>query len=81
MSVGGKLAKGPWGLIVMDHIQPTGVSADLVKLIMMNNFEIESGGSDSDGTDDNNTLPDPSQASTKDYNSVYMDGDNAISFE
>lgn len=80
MSVGGKLTKGPWGLIVMDHIQPTGVSADLVKLIMMNNFEVESGGSDSDGTDDNTTL-DPSQASVKDYNSVYMDGENAISFE
>ena len=80
MSVGGKLGKGPWGLVVMDHIQSTGVSADLVKLIMMNNFEVESGGSDSDGTDDN-TTPDPSQASVKDYNSVYMDGENAISFE
>ena len=84
MSVGGKLAKGPWGLIVMDHIQPTGVSADLVKLIMMNNFEVESGGSGSDGNnedapEDEPTTPSPAWAG--DYDSAYQDGQNAISFE
>ena len=34
------LDKGPWGLIVIDHIQNQGVSTDLVNLIMMNNFRM-----------------------------------------
>lgn len=85
MSSGGKLAKGPWGLIVMDHIQPTDVSADLVKLIMMNNFEVESGGSGSDGSDNEDDPEDepttPSAAWAGDYDSAYLDGEYAISFE
>lgn len=85
MSVGGKLDKGPWGLIIMDHIQPAGISAELVKLIMMNNFEVESGGSGSDGSDNEDDPEDetttPSEAWVGDYDSVYLDGENAISFE
>lgn len=80
---------GPWGLVMMDHISPaadsqTGfASTDLVELIMMNNFKFDmtttpSGGQGGQGGEGGGSS---SSASVKDYNSVYMDGENAISFE
>ena len=35
----GKLAEGPWGLVMMDYIGTAIKSVDLVTLIMMNNFK------------------------------------------
>ena len=69
---------GPWGLVMMDHIKANDVSADLVELIMMNNFKFDMSTTPSGGQ---GTNPESGTASVKDYNSVYMDGDNAISFE
>ena len=63
--------EGPWGLVMMDHINQTDISAHLVNLIMMNNFKFPLSVKPENGV----------SASVKDYNSVYMDGQNAISFE
>ena len=83
MSIGGKLEPGPWGFVIMEHIGNTtkgsdDKSLDLVDLIMMNNFKIELGtsGSDAGGNGGGNAT-----ASVKDWDSVYLDGQNAISFE
>ena len=48
MESGGKLAEGPWGLVMMEHIGNTAGGADdksvaLVNLIMMNNFRFPLG--------------------------------------
>lgn len=81
---------GPWGLVMMDHISAaedtqTGfASADLVELIMMNNFKFDmtttpSGGQGGEGSGSEGGST--GTASVKDYDSVYLDGQNAISFE
>ena len=38
MASGGKLAEGPWGLVMMDYVGSATNSKELVNLIMMNNF-------------------------------------------
>ena len=38
MASGGKLAEGPWGLVMLDYIGSATKSKELVNLIMMNNF-------------------------------------------
>lgn len=38
MASGGKLAEGPWGLVMMDYVGSAKNSKELVNLIMMNNF-------------------------------------------
>lgn len=84
---GDGLAKeGPWGLVILDHINRSDDSYKLVDLIMMNNFKFPLAVKPSGGQGGGNTNPDPEGGSTgtasvKDYNSVYMDGENAISFE
>lgn len=74
---------GPWGLVMMDHIKANDVSAKLVELIMMNNFKFDMTTTPSGGQGGGNTVPEGGSTTTsvKDYNSVYMDGENAISFE
>lgn len=59
--------QGPWGLVMMDHIKANDVSADLVELIMMNNFKFPL--VTKDGTQ------------TKTYDATYSNGGDAISFE
>ena len=59
---------GPWGLVMMDHIKANDVSADLVELIMMNNFKFDLVTSESTRT-------------TPSYNATYSNGGEAISFE
>ena len=89
---------GPWGLVMMDHINfnedVSGFSsADLVELIMMNNFKFDmtttnppggnggSGDNGSTGGGENTEGGTPGQAWAGDYDSAYLDGQNAISFE
>ena len=84
--------EGPWRLVVMDHIGASTDSEKLVNLILQNNFKFilatkpDGTSGDEGGQGGGNTNPDPEGGSTgtasvKDYNSVYMDGENAISFE
>lgn len=83
--------EGPWGLVVMDHIGASTDSEKLVNLILQNNFKFvlatkPDGTSGSEGGQGGGTT-DPEEggatgtASVKDYDSVYLDGQNAISFE
>ena len=82
---------GPWGLVMMDHIsaardsESNFASVDLVELIMMNNFKFDMtttpGGGQGGGTTDPEEGGATGTASVKDYDSVYLDGQNAISFE
>lgn len=89
MQNGSKLEPGPWGFVVMEHIGNTTVHSDdvsvkLVDLIMMNNFKLDlTTTTPSGGQGGGNTVPEGGSTTTsvKDYNSVYMDGENAISFE
>ena len=82
--------EGPWGLVVMDHIGASTDSEKLVNLILRNNFKFilatkpdgtsgdEGGqGGEGSGSEGGST----GSASVKDYDSVYLDGQNAISFE
>lgn len=82
--------EGPWGLVVMDHIGASTDSEKLVNLILQNNFKFilatkqdgtsgdEGGqGGEGSGSEGGST----GTASVKDYDSVYLDGQNAISFE
>ena len=72
---------GPWGLVMMDHINTTKddsgfSSADLVELIMMNNFKFEM------STKICKTCnQDPCVCPKATYNATYTNGGNAISFE
>ena len=86
MQDGSKLAPGPWGFVMMEHIGNKSKGEDdmsikLVDLIMMNNFKLDlttitpSGGQGGEGGGSTGS------ASVKDYDSVYLDGQNAISFE
>ena len=73
---------GPWGLVMLDNIQVDGVSDKLVELIMMNNFKFDMAVKPNAGGEGTNPEGGSTgTASVKDYNSVYMDGENAISFE
>lgn len=58
---------GPWGLVMMDHIMANDVSADLVELIMMNNFKFP--------------LVTKDGVSKANYNATYSNGGEAISFK
>ena len=58
--------QGPWGLVMMDHIKANDVSADLVELIMMNNFKFPLVTKDGKRTT---------------YNATYSNGGEAISFK
>lgn len=82
--------EGPWGLVVMDHIGASTDSEKLVNLILQNNFKFilatkpdgtsgdEGGqGGEGSGSEGGST----GTVSVKDYDSVYLDGQNAISFE
>ena len=82
--------EGPWGLVVMDHIGASTDSEKLVNLILQNNFKFilatkqdgtsgDEGGQGGEGT--NPEGGSTGTASVKDYDSVYLDGQNAISFE
>ena len=82
--------EGPWGLVVMDHIGASTDSEKLVNLILQNNFKFilatkqdgtsgDEGGQGGEGT--NPEGGSTGSASVKDYDSVYLDGQNAISFE
>lgn len=73
------LPQGPWGMIVIDHIHNSGTSANLVNLIMMNNFKSFINPEDPEDPEDELTTP--SAAWAGDYDSAYLDGENAISFE
>ena len=64
---------GPWGLVMMDHIKANDVSADLVELIMMNNFKFPLVTVDAP---DPNPEPEPTT-----YNATYSNGGEAISFK
>jgi hypothetical protein len=57
---------GPWGLVMMDHINADDKSADLVELIMMNNFKFPLVTKDGKRTT---------------YNATYSNGGEAISFK
>ena len=57
---------GPWGLVMMDHINADDKSADLVELIMMNNFKFPLVTKDGKRTN---------------YNATYSNGGEAISFK
>lgn len=59
--------QGPWGLVMMDHIKANDVSADLVELIMMNNFKFP--------------LVTKDGLSKANYNATYSNGGEAISFK
>ncbi len=59
---------GPWGLVVMDRINSNDVSADLVELIMMNNFKFD-------------LVTNDQKPSMSSYNATYNNGGEAISFE
>ena len=81
-SADGLSQAGPWGLVMLDNIQVDGVSDKLVELIMMNNFKFDMAVKPNAGGEGTNPEGGSTgTASVKDYNSVYMDGDNAISFE
>ena len=58
---------GPWGLVMMDHINADDKSADLVELIMMNNFKFP--------------LVTKDGVSRATYNATYSNGGEAISFK
>ena len=58
---------GPWGLVMMDHIKANDVSADLVELIMMNNFKFP--------------LVTKDGVTQANYNATYSNGGEAISFK
>ena len=58
---------GPWGLVMMDHIKANDVSADLVELIMMNNFKFP--------------LVTKDGVTRTTYNATYSNGGEAISFK
>ena len=82
--------EGPWGLVVMDHIGASTDSEKLVNLILQNNFKFilatkpDGTSGDEGGQGGEDTNPEGGSTGTtsvKDYNSVYMDGENAISFE
>lgn len=87
---------GPWGLVMLDNIQADGVSDKLVELIMMNNFKFDmavkpgtggsgdgggNGGSGDDGSTGGGEEGGNTESAAANYNSVYQDGQNAISFE
>ena len=59
--------QGPWGLVMMDHIKANDVSADLVELIMMNNFKFP--------------LVTKDGVTQANYNATYSNGGEAISFK
>ncbi len=65
--------QGPWGLVMMDHIKANDVSADLVELIMMNNFKFPLVTGDAPD-------PEPEPEPTT-YNATYSNGGEAISFK
>lgn len=58
---------GPWGLVMMDHIKANDVSAELVELIMMNNFKFP--------------LVTKDGVTPATYNATYSNGGEAISFK
>ena len=58
---------GPWGLVMMDHINADDKSADLVELIMMNNFKFP--------------LVTKDGVTPANYNATYSNGGEAISFK
>ena len=58
---------GPWGLVMMDHINADDKSADLVELIMMNNFKFP--------------LVTKDGVTKTTYNATYSNGGEAISFK
>lgn len=62
----GLIKNGPWGLVMMDNINPDDKSADLVELIMMNNFKFPLVTKDGTRTT---------------YNATYSNGGEAISFK
>lgn len=85
---------GPWGLVMMDHIKANDVSAKLVELIMMNNFKFDmttttpsggdnggNGGGGDNGSTGGGEEGGNTESAAANYNSVYQDGQNAISFE
>ena len=81
-SADGLSQAGPWGLVMLDNIQVDGVSDKLVELIMMNNFKFDMAVKPNAGGEGTNPEGGSTgTASVKDYTSVYMDGDNAISVE
>ncbi len=59
--------EGPWGLVMIDHIKADDVSADLVELIMMNNFKFP--------------LVTKDGVTKTTYNATYSNGGEAISFK
>ena len=59
--------QGPWGLVMMDHINTDDKSADLVELIMMNNFKFP--------------LVTKDGVTQANYNATYSNGGEAISFK
>lgn len=63
----GLIKNGPWGLVMMDNINPDDKSADLVELIMMNNFKFP--------------LVTKDGVSRATYNATYSNGGEAISFK
>jgi hypothetical protein len=66
-TTGGLSKVGPWGLVMMDHIKAGESSADLVELIMMNNFKFPM-----------TTINDETRTN---YNATYSNGGEAISFK
>lgn len=85
-SADGLSQAGPWGLVMLDNIQVDGVSDKLVELIMMNNFKFDMavkpktrGGENTGGGEGEGGTP--SAAWAGDYDSAYLDGEYAISFE
>ena len=63
----GLIKNGPWGLVMMDNINPDDKSADLVELIMMNNFKFP--------------LVTKDSVTPAAYNATYSNGGEAISFK
>ena len=72
---------GPWGLVMIDNIKANDKSSALVDLIMMNNFKFEMAVKPNAGGEGTNPEGGSTSTSVKDYDSVYLDGQNAISFE
>ena len=67
-SADGLSQAGPWGLVMLDNIKANDVSADLVELIMMNNFKFD-------------LVTSESMRTTPSYNATYSNGGEAISFK
>ena len=73
--------EGPWGLVMLDHINNEDVSEDLVNLIMMNNFKFPLVTKCKVCGQAPCICPPTEEGISKSYNATYSNGGEAISFE